>query len=219
MVLTGFDFKMDLARLRRDCHWKPPTYVTLVDAAMVFRALSGKSTNPNVATALKILGFTKYPTAPFHNAANDAWYALELLFRKAEQAQRQHEDPSGDSTIDWSLPPRTPPLSLDIAHSDEALEVAATSFYFDMGPLVLSQHLPAKPDLPTRPNLPPIPDFLPRLDLPYRPAITAGMPRLSQKPKRRRRSQRDGVTSETTGPTDAATAEDSRPRKRPKLMG
>lgn len=47
----------------------------------------------------------------FHNAANDAWFTLELLFLEAEQAVKQLTDPDGVETIDWMAPPAAPPSS------------------------------------------------------------------------------------------------------------
>lgn len=47
----------------------------------------------------------------FHNAANDAWFTLELLFLEADQAVKQLTDPDGGKTIDWMAAPAAPPSS------------------------------------------------------------------------------------------------------------
>lgn len=57
------------------------------------------------------MGYTTSHFAPFHNAANDAWLTLELLFLEAEQAVKQITDPDGEKTIDWMVAPAAPPSS------------------------------------------------------------------------------------------------------------
>lgn len=207
VVLTGFDIRRDLGKLEKYCGWQPPRFATLVDAASIFRIYSGKSHHPTQEAALAILGFQGYPTAPFHNAVNDAWYALELLFRKAEQALGQLEGLIANDTIDWLEPTRTLPLSPINTHSDG--DSAA----------------PAAPPFPSGLGLPPRPDFLPRSDLPPghglppRPNFWPGMSSVPLKRKRSSNSQRTAL-NETTDETDAtlsSTPVDRRPEKRQKL--
>lgn len=67
--------------------------------------------HPSLVDTLQRLGYNAPHSAPFHNAANDAWYTLELLFLEAEQALKQITNPDGEDTINWLAPPKTPPSS------------------------------------------------------------------------------------------------------------
>lgn len=69
---------------------------------------TGKDTYPTLGKSLQRIGYNAPRSAPFHNAANDAWFALELLFLEAEQALKQLTDPAGEDTINWMAPPAAP---------------------------------------------------------------------------------------------------------------
>ncbi|ROW03600.1 hypothetical protein VPNG_07218 [Cytospora leucostoma] len=120
VVLTGYDIKNDLIKLENNCSWRPPRGVSIIDASMVFKTLSGKSKYPSQAAALATHGVQEVPTAPLHNAANDAWYALEILSREAEQAVRQKDDPYGEDTIEWLAPTNATPSTTTVVDSRPA---------------------------------------------------------------------------------------------------
>lgn len=111
VVLTGFTMKADLVKIERACGWLPRTDVPLIDSAAIFKVLSGRNKHPSLEMTLQRFGYRGQPSAPFHNAANDAWYALELLLLEAEQALKQILDPDGPDTIDWMKSPDCPPNS------------------------------------------------------------------------------------------------------------
>lgn len=216
VVLTGFDIKNDLSKLDQYCGWRPPIFATLMDAASIFRTLSGKKSHPKQADALAVLGFAQDPTAPSHNAANDAWYALELLFRKAEQALWQLEEFTGKDTIDWLVPTKTPPSSPVLN------DIAATlSIPFDIDSPVHAPGLPPRLVFTVgTPALPPSHKRPQSTQTPTSSVETPGASGPSRKRKRRRRSQRDGPgdTADTIDATPSATPVDSRPMKRQKMM-
>lgn len=221
VVLTGFDIKRDLFKLNAHCGWRPPTYATLLDAATIFRSFSGRN-HPKQAAALAALGFERDPTAPFHNAANDAWYALELLFRKAEQALRQLAESIGKETVDWLIPTKSPPLSPIINGLDGTLEVAATlSFPFNIDPPAYSPELPPRPA--STAGMPDVPPSHQRPQLTQTPSSnleTSDASGHSKKRKRRRKNHWDGPgeTVDSINGTPSATPVGSRPGKRQKLM-
>ncbi|ROW03127.1 hypothetical protein VMCG_05685 [Cytospora schulzeri] len=201
VVLTGFDMKADLTRLHRDCDWKPPTYVILMDSAAIYKTLSGKKSNPNQATALDMLGFPGDPEAPFHNAANDAWYGLELLFRKAEQAQRQHVDPGGDDTINWLVPSKTACPSPVLQRTSNLATRLSFPFDFNDG----------------KPPRPPAHQPPQATQRPFSTSETALALRPSRKRKRRGDNQKGGP-GEAVDATPSDDSAHNRPEKRQKLM-
>lgn len=216
VVLTGFDIKSDLCKLDKHCGWRPPIYVTLMDAASIFRALSGKSCHPKQGAALAALGFSQDPTAPFHNAANDAWYALEILFRKAEQALWQLKESIGKDTIDWLVPTRMPPSSPVLNDTTTTLSIP-----YDIDPPVYPPDVPPRPASTVGTPTPHWSHERPRsAQTPSSNVETPGASGLSRKRKRRRRGHSDGPgeTVDTINGTPSATSVDSRPEKRQKLM-
>lgn len=89
----------------------PPADIPILDTATIFMTFKGP-THPSLADTLRKLGYNaSHSAAPFHNAANDAWYTLELLFLEAEQALKQIKSPDGEDTIDWLAPPKALPSS------------------------------------------------------------------------------------------------------------
>ncbi|KUI53539.1 hypothetical protein VP1G_00939 [Cytospora mali] len=219
VVLTGFDIKADLFKIDRDCGWKPPEDVIILDAATIFKAFSGRKSHPNQAAALTTLGFGEDPTAPFHNAVNDAWYSLELLFRKAEQAVRQIEDPTGDDTINWLKPTKTPPSS-PILNTTSNLAMRL-SFPWDFGRPGCAQNIRPRSCSTNRSSATSPSHQQPQAtQIPSSTNETPVAPQPSRKRKRNREGQR-GDPGETVNTTDtmlSATATESRPEKRPKLM-
>ncbi|KAK7742301.1 hypothetical protein SLS53_004445 [Cytospora paraplurivora] len=220
VILTGFDIKGDLSRIDRDCSWRPPRGVSIIDAAIVFRALSGMSKYPSKAAALATLGVQEVPTAPFHNAANDAWYALEILFREAEQAVRQKEDPDGEGTIDWLAPTNAPPSS-PILSSTKNLALRLSYPYFLPTP-ICTLHPPPRPRPTSQAPAPPPSDQQSQPMQP--PSSTVGTPGAPQPgtKRRRRREKRKMRPEDNVDTTDATlwtTRVDSRLAKTSKLKG
>ncbi|KAJ0119683.1 hypothetical protein J7T55_013886 [Diaporthe amygdali] len=89
----------------------PPIDTPILDSATIFKTFTGRNRHPTLGKTLELFGYDGLPSAPFHNAANDAWYALELLFREADQAWKQVMHPDGEDTIDWMVTPGGPPNS------------------------------------------------------------------------------------------------------------
>lgn len=168
-----------------------------MDAAIIFKTISGKQSHPNQAAALALLGFEEVPTAPCHNAFNDDWYPLELLFRKAEQAVLQVKDPGGEDTIDWMGPTKEPPPTPEL------------------------RPVPREVRLPTPPDFGKL-GFNPSDQKPQgtqRYSSTSNAPVASQPSQRRkRRKGTRNKTPDTTGTTPLDTPIDNRPTKRPKMM-
>lgn len=196
MVLTGFDISNDLIKLESYCDWVPLSKVVIIDAATIFKTLTGGKTLVKHEVAMQKLGIDYY-ISHLHNAANDAWYALDVLFRRAEQSILQIEELRGEETLSWHSVPPPPPPSPDLILDDVPVEVQSKAL--------------SKPTLPHHFKLYP----LSLSALQSQSNITPTSASLTTKPKRRKRRRGAAHNSHSAAPSP--THEDERPRKKRKL--
>lgn len=92
----------------------------IVDAAKVFRTLTNSNHMVKQEVALKRLGID-VAEENLHNAANDAWYALLVIFAKGEEAELQANG-SIETKVDWrcatSLPRTSPDFQRNVSKAD-----------------------------------------------------------------------------------------------------
>lgn len=92
VVLVGHDIAGDLDRLQRACGWVKPSAVTLLDTQKIWRALHDTIEKGTLRLSLESYN-VNFKSTELHNAGNDAYYTLKLLFCKAEHAQNRHPSP------------------------------------------------------------------------------------------------------------------------------
>lgn len=198
VVLTGFDISNDLIKLESYCKWVPPSKVVIIDAATIFKTLTGGKSLVKHEVAMKKLGI-HYNASHLHNAANDAWYALDVLFRKAEQPMLQIQEFHSEETLKWhSVPPPPPPspspkFSLDIV----PVEVQAKA----LSKSTLSHHFKLNPSGPS--------------GMQFQGNIAPTSASVNTKPKRRKR--RRSAAYDSHGAVPSPTQEDETLRKKRKL--
>lgn len=197
VVLTGFDISNDLIKLKTHCHWVPPSKVVIIDAATIFKTLTGGRNLVKHKVAMQELGIC-YDASHLHNAANDAWYALDVLFRRAEQSMLQIEELRGEETLSWHSVPAPPPPSPDLNRDNVPIEIQAKT----LSKPTLSHHFKLN-------------NISSLSSLQSQGSITPTSARLKKKPNRRKR--RRGPAHNSHSAASSPTQEDERPTKKRKL--
>ncbi|ROV94536.1 hypothetical protein VMCG_08191 [Cytospora schulzeri] len=159
VVLAGFAVHNDLGVLFRTVRWLPPPGMLVIDAQYVWASFllppTPASTLPSLKNAIRDFEIPLDRQTSLHNPANDAWYTMELIVRRAEQAV-------GPVTI--KVPPsraRVPPSRLP--------STAPADVPTPEPPLVPAPPLvPVPPPVPASPPVPapPLATFV----LPWMPA-------------------------------------------------
>ncbi|KAB5517387.1 hypothetical protein GE09DRAFT_1066518 [Coniochaeta sp. 2T2.1] len=85
VVLVGHDVQNDIRNLKQFCHWDVPPCVIILDTLRIWRAWINIQERGNLEQALSFFNIETKP-GELHNAGNDAYYTMELLFRQANQA-------------------------------------------------------------------------------------------------------------------------------------
>jgi DNA polymerase III epsilon subunit-like protein len=93
VVLVGHDIAGDLDRLQTACGWVKPSAVTLLDTQKIWRALHHTIERGTLTLCLQSYNIN-HKSTELHNAGNDAFYTLKLMFCKAEHAHNRHASPA-----------------------------------------------------------------------------------------------------------------------------
>lgn len=85
VVLTGHDIPNDIHVLEKTCGWMVPDSVIIIDTLRIWRSWINIPNHGNLKDALSFFAI-EANKGEMHNAGNDAWYTLDLLVHKANQA-------------------------------------------------------------------------------------------------------------------------------------